>query len=275
LEAVADEGFIFNHWEGLPSGVSEENTSVSFELTEGVSPSAVFVPEVDDTPTPTSHWLVNDDILQDQVGANHLSQNNQTNTVTPQTVDGVIAAYFSGVGSSTGSSNSSSNPNGNYPYLYRSSVPLGATTPITISGWMKPDPTFSHSSALYYERSTWWGRSQIYISGGNSIEYQYGDDSSTRYIRTATMPEPLANGWYHILSTRDSAGTIRLWVNNVYIGAANSQTGSSSANSLRIGGTRSGNGYFIGHIHDLRIWNNWAANETAVDAIFKSSPLTP
>lgn len=241
---------------------------------EATSPELYIEPPPDIT-KPTSQWFINENILLDHSGENHLSQNSEVNAVLPEVVDGVHAAYFSGVGTDTGSSNSSTNPNGNYPYLYINRVPLGSSTPITISGWMKPDPSLDHTSALYYERSTWYGRSQVVIRGGTRIDYEYGDNSATRRIRTEDMPEPIDNGWYHIVATRDDSGMIRLWVNNVYYGETDSNTGTSSAHSLRIGGTRSGAGYFIGYIHDLRIWNGWIADDDAVNFLFEESVLSP
>lgn len=226
----------------------------------------------DVVPDPTSQWLINNDILQDQTGENHLIQNSESNTVIAQPIDGVTAGYFDGQGSDEGSSNSSSNPNGDFPYLYHSDAILSSSVPITISGWVRMADELSHSSALYYERGTWYGRSQVYVSPEN-IRYDYGDNSATRRISTDSLPDPLPNGWHHIVTTRNEAGIIHLWVNNQYIGEAETNTGSSSASSTRIGGTRSGASYFIGHIHDVRIWDGWEADEDAVDALFSGSPL--
>jgi hypothetical protein len=258
---------------GIYTGLLNLSTNDPESSTVGIPAMLTVQEDAGMVPQPTSQWLVDENILEDQIGENHLTQNSEVNTVMAQEIDGVTAGFFNGSGSDEGNSNTAFNPNGDFPYLYHDSPILSDNIPITISGWVKIDPDLGHPSALYYERGTWYGRSQVGVSP-DYIRYEYGDNSATRRITTDGLPTSLPNGWHHIVTTRDEDGIIRLWVNNQYMGQADTNTGSSSAFSTRIGATRNGGQYFIGHIHNLSVWDGWEAESSDVAELFNNSTLS-
>lgn len=224
------------------------------------------------SPLPTARWFVTADVLEDSVGDHRLTQNSAAHPVRAVLSNGLYLAEFDGVGSNAGSINRGSPPNGDFPYLYRPGVLLGANDG-TLGMWFKRtgyNPVYNPpESGLFFERDTWWGYLIVTWHGQNDslrMQYGYGDDNAALHANCGTEQ------WQH-LAVSKSKGTMRMYQNGRLIETA-TLGAPGGAEATVIGGSRSGGANFVGWMHDFRVWVGVALDEAQVKACYQEKAMS-
>ncbi|MEJ8566277.1 fibronectin type III domain-containing protein [Elongatibacter sediminis] len=260
LTATPNSGWGVGSWNGTNN---DGSTSTINQITMPTSAHTVSVHYVqhgtgevlfsdgfeffDSTPAATVQWFTTAEVLDDSIGDYTLTQNNALNTVYPVLVDGLHVARFDGSGTDNGSVNKSTPPNGDNPYLYRSGTLLGGDDG-TVAFWMKVTEDRSTGYGLFYERSTSWGHLQVARWSGDLMTVKYGIDD----VNTAQATVTGVDSWTHIAAVHVD-DSLRFYVNGELV-ASGSAGSPGSAFATVIGCTRNGSTYFVGDMHDYRVW---------------------
>ena len=230
--------------------------------------------------SPSHRYFIDADILTDKVGTKTLSQNNATNIVRSRTVllnDILVpVAYFDGAGTADYTGASSIGPHGDRPFLYRNEVVIGSGD-YTVSLWFKaiaPNDLVA-TNGLIHERGTGWGLCQVQFNSSLSrIEHRYGQsDTLANFYETQT---DLFGQWYFVC-VRKSGGQIHMHVadefGNVKTNLSSSHASPGSASSIKIGSIRDVRFFFVGYMHDLRLWPGTDIGSSGFTDLYNSYQL--
>lgn len=208
----------------------------------------------------TAQWFITDDVSEDSIGSYTLTQNSEVNTVYAELINGLYIARFDGSGSNNGATNDGTPPNGDHPYLYRSGTLLGSDDG-TVAFWMKV--TEERSSGLFYERAESWGHLQVARWSDDQMTVSYGVNEYNKAQATVTG----VNSWTHIAAVHTNDNTLRFYVNGSLVDTGTDGV-PGSASATVIGSTRDGSQYFVGDMHDYRVWVGVGLTDQQIEDVY-------
>jgi hypothetical protein len=135
-------------------------------------------------------------------------------------------------------------------------IDMGATTfssPVTVATWFRS----TAANTVWYTIVGWNASSstnpgiQIRAHGDGRIGVRLGDDSDD--VVSTSYPDGDGD-WHLVAATRDSAGTIRLYVDGVQEAVGSASASLGSGHTLYVGRSLYGQ-YFSGSVDDLRVYD--------------------
>lgn len=142
---------------------------------------------------------------------------------------------------------------GSGDYLTFNGIPLTSdTTQFTIEAWIYPTSNANQSYIYAQYTGADARRTTFYRETDTTINF-FHPDIGTNVVKSGATPN---NTWLHVAVTRDSANTVRLFVNGTVAYTYNNFTNYPQQTNAQIGGV--GASYFTGYISNLRVVKNVA-----------------